>query len=68
MNTISTATTQTRIEKQSPFIEAIKLAARMLAAKQIRDQRNKQLCVCLQYIGDNGDCPIHGKAPKAKGA
>jgi hypothetical protein len=23
------------------------------------------LCTCLTYIGDNGDCPIHGKAPKS---
>jgi hypothetical protein len=22
------------------------------------------LCVCLQYVGDNGACPIHGAAPQ----
>jgi len=21
---------------------------------------DKKLCVCLQYIGDNGKCPVHG--------
>jgi hypothetical protein len=26
------------------------------------------LCVCLEHIGDNGDCAVHGKAPAAGGA
>jgi hypothetical protein len=26
-------------------------------------QASAPLCVCLQYVGDNGDCAIHGKAP-----
>jgi hypothetical protein len=24
------------------------------------------LCICLTYVGDNGDCPVHGPAPKPK--
>ena len=54
-----------KVEKPtSKYAEALKLASRMLQAKLIRDERNKKLCVCLEYIFDNGDCPIHGKAPK----
>ena len=26
------------------------------------------LCICLQYIGDNGDCPVHGKGFEAEGS
>ena len=66
MNT-SLTTTQTRIEKpRSKFANALRTATRMLRAKLIRDQRNKALCVCLQYIGDNGPCPVHGPAPKGR--
>lgn len=21
-------------------------------------------CICLEYVGDNGDCPTHGKGKK----
>lgn len=27
--------------------------------KQMMDERREPLCVCLQYVGDNGDCPVH---------
>ena len=54
-----------KVEKpKSKYAEALKLASRMLQAKLIRDERNKKLCVCLEYIFDNGDCPVHDKAPK----
>lgn len=54
-------TTQARIEKpRSVYFEAVTLAARLLKAKLIRDERNKTMCICLQYIGDNGPCPVHG--------
>jgi len=46
--------------KPSPYREAVILAARLLKAKLIKDQRNKELCVCLERIGDNGKCPVHG--------
>ena len=54
--------TQTRIENpKSERSQAVRTASRLLTAKLIRDDRNKALCVCLQYIGDNGPCPVHGK-------
>jgi len=56
-----TSTTQTKIRIKSPFFDALALASRLLQAKLIRDERNKKLCVCLQYIGDNGPCPVHGE-------
>ncbi len=59
---MNNAITQTRIDQpQSKYFEAIRLAARLLQAKLIRDQRNKKLCVCLSYIGDHGPCPVHGE-------
>jgi hypothetical protein len=27
-------------------------------------QASAPLCVCLTYIGDNGDCPVHGSPSK----
>jgi hypothetical protein len=60
-------TTQTRITKpQSKLCAALLTATRLLQAKIAQDERNKKLCVCLQYIGDNGPCPVHGEPPKAK--
>jgi hypothetical protein len=26
---------------------------------RILDERNETLCICLEYIVDNGSCPIH---------
>lgn len=68
MNTdTSPTTTQTQIERPgSRYFAAVRLASRLLQAKQIRDERNKALCVCLEYIHDNGDCPVHGPAPKGR--
>jgi hypothetical protein len=37
--------------------------ARILKAKPTKHPR-KKLCICLEYIGDNGDCPVHGKGLK----
>ena len=54
--------TQKAEKPKSKYAEALKLASRMLQAKLIRDERTKKLCVCLEYIFDNGDCPVHGKA------
>ena len=32
------------------------------AARKARMLKSvKPVCICLQYIGDNGDCPVHGK-------
>lgn len=61
MNTTSNATTQATVKPKSKYAQALLTASRLLQAKQIKDQRNKALCVCLQYIGDNGDCPVHSK-------
>jgi hypothetical protein len=30
---------------------------------QFDTQRGTPLCICLQYVGDNGDCVVHGPAP-----
>jgi hypothetical protein len=36
----------------------------MLSSSPNTQQSNTApLCVCLQYVGDNGPCPVHGKAP-----
>lgn len=48
----------------SKLQQALRTATRLLQAKKIRDERNKALCVCLQYIHDNGPCPVHGKPGK----
>jgi len=53
--------TTTKIEKpKSKYAEALRTASRLLMAKLIRDERNKKMCVCLEIISDNGDCPVHG--------
>jgi hypothetical protein len=60
--------TQTRVENpKSEQSAAVRTAYRLLNAKQIRDARNKALCVCLQYIGDNGPCPVHGDGQERQG-
>lgn len=50
-----------RRNKSAKFHEALRLASRMLQAKIVKDARNKALCVCLQYLFDNGECPVHSK-------
>jgi len=30
-------------------------------AEQAERELNDVRCVCLEVIGDNGDCPVHGK-------
>jgi len=39
------------------YVLALRASAGVLKARHPR----KRLCVCLQYIGDNGPCPVHGK-------
>jgi hypothetical protein len=38
--------------------------ARMKAEQEetdIHEEAKKLLCICLEFIGDNGYCPVHGK-------
>lgn len=40
--------------------------ARMRAEQEeaeIEEADKKAACVCLEYIGDNGFCPVHGYPP-----
>lgn len=30
-------------------------------SKYVRENTEEPMCVCLEVIGDNGDCPVHGK-------
>ena len=35
---------------------------------EIAEADKKPVCVCLEYIGDNGYCPVHGYPPEAEGS
>ena len=58
------------------LIEIVKDAGMNEAAGLLRlgsDEITKELkareqCLCLIYIGDNGDCPVHGKGLEKKQA
>jgi len=61
---MNTTITVQRIEtagNHADYHAAVRLAMRLLIAKLTQDKRNKKLCVCLERIGDNGPCPVHGK-------
>lgn len=49
------------------YQQALRTASLLLQAKIAQDARNKKLCVCLQYIGDNGPCPVHGTRKEGNG-
>ena len=59
-NTITVRKIEVRDGKSVEYHEAIRLAIHLLIAKLTKDKRNKELCVCLEVIGDNGKCPVHG--------
>lgn len=59
MNTTTVRKIET-VSRSAEYHAAVRLAARLLIAKLTRDKRNKKLCVCLERIGDNGKCPVHG--------
>jgi hypothetical protein len=57
--TVTVRKIEVKHSKSSEYHEAIRLAVRLLMAKLTKDKRNKELCVCLEIIGDNGKCPVH---------
>jgi len=40
--------------------KALSLAAKLIFEKYRKEKARKQLCICLEYIGDNGKCPVRG--------
>ena len=58
-NTITVRKIEVRDGKTREYHEAVGLAIRLLIAKITKDKRNKELCTCLEVIGDNPPCPIH---------
>jgi hypothetical protein len=65
-NTTITPATKSQLDA---LIEIVKDAGMNEAAGLLQlgsDEITKELkkresCICLIYIGDNGDCPVHGK-------
>jgi len=40
-----------------------------LASNELDEAANgKPVCICLEIIGDNGDCPVHGNGFESHGA
>lgn len=35
---------------------------------EIAEADKKVICICLEYIGDNGYCPVHGYPPEVDGS
>ena len=40
--------------------KALSLAVKLILEKYRKEKARKRLCVCLEFIGDNGKCPVHG--------
>jgi hypothetical protein len=36
----------------------------IVSSPNTQQSNTAPLCVCLTYVGDNGDCVVHGKAPR----
>lgn len=37
-------------------------------SRYYRIRRPKPLCICLEHIGDNGPCPVHGPGQELGGS
>lgn len=62
-NTFTVQKIEVNNSKFAEFYAAIRLASRLLQAKLVKDQRNKELCACRVLVGDNPRCPIHKRQP-----
>ncbi len=57
-----------KVQRSSCFGTAVSVVAvAVVAALSIfgaQSEPDEPLCICIEYIGDNGDCPVHGKGHK----
>jgi len=52
------------VKKNSCFGAVVSVLAIIAALAAVFGSRNEPLCICLEFIGDNGECEVHGKGHK----
>jgi len=50
-----------QLSRRIPPFQAMSAPLVKLADRFAQDRR--ALCICLEHIGDNGPCPVHGRRP-----
>ena len=54
--------TNTYYKTSADYHDALdRMEARERAERAEAEIESKPICVCLEYIGDNGYCPVHGQ-------